>query len=179
MFGNNFVKFKIENNTLSNLNGGGIALEEFKYVSILSNNIQNTNLTAIRIGESQKADIGHNTLKNNSDGIEISNSKNSTVYNNYLDRIVNIGISLYDTETSKISNNYFKNCNYGLDLYLDRYSTVLNNTFDGNTVSIAISESHSIDILKNILKNSKYTGISVFDSNNTNIRNNNLYGDLP
>ena len=142
-------------------------------ITISGFTIQNSNV-GIFIPDSKfgSCNISNNIIKNNYEGIRITNSSNNNICGNTIKHNSNIGIVFYNSKNNVISDNTLINNKKAI--YLGKWSSynfISNNNLTNYTYGIHLDYSFNNIITKNIIRNGDY-GTYLTSSKSNNITKN-------
>ena len=174
------IKLTSNNNTLINNivmnNVHGITFD-FSLCNILTNNtISSNNYGGIILGSSSHNVVTNNNIRSNSgNGIEVGDSRNNTITNNYFSDNSGAGIISAFSSFNTFTNNVFSSNNGGIGLHFEfNYNMADSNIISYDQgIGISIWSSNNNNIKNNIL-NQNNVGLDLFDSSDNLIYHNNL-----
>lgn len=161
------------NTKISGSNGLFSILIKSKGITISGFTIQNSNV-GIFLPDSKYnyCNISNNIIRNNYEGIRITNSSNNNISRNIINRNSNIGIVFYDSKNNVILNNTFKNNKKAIYLGTwSSYNFISINNLTNYTYGIQLDYSFNNIITKNIIRNGDYGTYLAYSKNNNISKN--------
>jgi len=139
---------EIINNLFYGVGYNSIAMEQFNYDVLVSNNIIIDNNGAGIHGEATEATVENNILRNNKNGITFDDYSNAQVRFNLIEGSSEEGLHFYFETEAELAFNEIINNEIGISVF-ESWVVVNNNDIYDNNIALEAYNMHEIDITNN------------------------------
>ena len=129
--------------------------------------------TGIYLSRSDRNNINGNFIQDHSYGIYLSRSNHNIISGNFF-YYNSRGIYLNRCKNNTVSENNVTENTHGMGLYLCNNTNIYKNNVNNNTNGIDIEDGYNIKVSENTVNNNRYTGISIYTSGSSTIKENTL-----